>query len=182
MSPALTTDQKGAIAETAIAHAAAKLGIGVYKPVVEGGRCDLIFDLADELVRVQCKWAPLRGDVITVRCYSSRRSRAGFVRACYTAREVDALAAYCPELDRCFFLRLDALRATTTIQLRVAAARNGQRVNVNWADDFDFAATLARQPGAIAQLGERLDGIQKVAGSSPAGSISQALHLRTAGE
>jgi hypothetical protein len=32
----LTTDQKGAIAETAIAHEAAKLGIGVLKPINEG--------------------------------------------------------------------------------------------------------------------------------------------------
>ena len=177
MSAELTTDQKGAIAETAIIHAAVKLGIGVYKPVVEGGRYDLIFDLGDELVRVQCKWAPLRGDVIAVRCYSTRRSPAGFVRACYTSREVDALAAYCPELDRCYFLRLDALRATTTIQLRVAAARNGQRAHVNWAEQFEFAATLGRTVGAIAQLGERLDGIQKVAGSSPAGSIEEVTHV-----
>jgi hypothetical protein len=176
MSPELTTDQKGAIAETAIIHAAVKLGIGVFKPVVEGERCDLIFDLRHDLVRVQCKWAPLRGDVIAVRCYSTRRSPTGFVRSCYTPSEVDALAAYCPQLDRCYFLRLDALRATTTIQLRVAAARNGQRVNVNWAERFEFAATLGRTVGAIAQLGERLDGIQKVAGSSPAGSIEAIPH------
>jgi len=41
----LTTDQKGAIAETAIIHAAVKLGIGVYKPLADGDRYDLIFDL-----------------------------------------------------------------------------------------------------------------------------------------
>jgi hypothetical protein len=34
----LTTDQKGAIAESAIVHAAIKLGVGVYRPLVEGGR------------------------------------------------------------------------------------------------------------------------------------------------
>jgi hypothetical protein len=172
VSPELTTNEKGAIAETAIVHAAVKLGICVYKPIVEGGRYDLIFDLGDELMRVQCKWAALHGDVIAVRCYSSRRSPTGFVRACYTSREVDALAAYCPELDRCYLLRLDALRVTTTIQLRVAAARNGQRAHVNWAEQFEFAATLGRTAGAIAQLGERLHGMQKVAGSSPAGSIN----------
>jgi hypothetical protein len=38
----MTTDQKGAIAETAVAHAAVKLGIDVYRPVVEGGRYDLV--------------------------------------------------------------------------------------------------------------------------------------------
>jgi hypothetical protein len=38
----LTTDQKGAIAEMAIAWEATKLGIEVYRPLSEGGRFDMI--------------------------------------------------------------------------------------------------------------------------------------------
>ena len=58
----LTTDQKGAVAELAIACAAADLGIGVWSSyTVE--RYDLIFDLRPQLVRVQCKWACRYGDV-----------------------------------------------------------------------------------------------------------------------
>ena len=53
----LTTDQKGAIAELAIARAGLELGIPVYRAMAEGGRYDLIFDLDSRLVRVQCKWA-----------------------------------------------------------------------------------------------------------------------------
>ena len=48
----LTPDQKGNIAEAAVVAAAVKLGIDVYKPVGEGGRYDLIFDLWPELVRM----------------------------------------------------------------------------------------------------------------------------------
>jgi hypothetical protein len=51
----------------------------------------------------------------------------------------------------------------------VADTQNNQRLGVHWADDFEFDAKLSRY-GAIAQLGERRDGIAKVAGSSPAGS------------
>jgi hypothetical protein len=36
----MTTDQKGAVAEAAIALAAMKLGIDVYRPLGEGGRYD----------------------------------------------------------------------------------------------------------------------------------------------
>ena len=43
---------------------------------------------------------------------------------------------------------------------------------MNWAKDFEFAATLGRF-GAIAQLGERVSGRDEVAGSSPAGSTHQ---------
>jgi hypothetical protein len=45
----LTSDQKGAIAETAIIHAAIKLGVNVYTPVVEGGRYDMIFEVGLKL-------------------------------------------------------------------------------------------------------------------------------------
>jgi hypothetical protein len=72
----LTTDQKGAIAESAIVHAATKMGIDVYRPLSDGGRCDLIFDLGDRLARVRCKWAAAAGDVVVGRYYSCRR-RAG---------------------------------------------------------------------------------------------------------
>jgi len=39
-----TSDQKGSIAEMAIAYNAIKLGIDVYRPLSDGTRCDLIFD------------------------------------------------------------------------------------------------------------------------------------------
>jgi hypothetical protein len=166
----LTTGQKGAIAETAIAHEATKLGIEVYRPIVEGGRFDMIFLLGEELVRVQCKWAPRQGDAIIVRCYSNRRAREGLRRRVYTADEVDAFAAYCPDVDRCYFIRFGAIPARSQILLRLGPTRNNQRQLVNWAKDFELAATLGRHPGAIAQLGERVHGMHEVAGSSPAGS------------
>lgn len=50
-----TPDQKGGIAELAIASPAALLGVGVSRPMVEGLRYDLIFDWHLGLQRVQCK-------------------------------------------------------------------------------------------------------------------------------
>jgi PD-(D/E)XK endonuclease len=88
----------------------------------------------------------------------------------YTSEEVDAVAAYCDELDRCYLIPIDRVDGLTTIQLRLAPAKNNQARRINWAKDFQFDATLGPR-GAIAQLGERLSGRQKVAGSSPAGSI-----------
>jgi hypothetical protein len=166
----LTTDQKGAIAETAIAHAATALGIEVYRPIAEGGRFDMIFLLGDELVRVQCKWAPRQGDVIVVRCYSNRRAREGFRRRRYTADEIDAFAAYCPDLKSCYFLPIHQFPMRSQILLRLTPAQNNQRLGVHWAEDFEFGATLPTYDGAIAQLGERRHGMAEVVGSSPTGS------------
>jgi hypothetical protein len=154
----LTTDQKGAIAEMGIAWHAYKLGVDVYRPVAEGGRCDLIFDDGERLWRVQCKWASRHGDVLIVRCYSARRAREGLRKRLYTAEEIDAYAAYCAELDRCFFLPFERFPGKGTIQLRLTPSRNNQRLRINWADEFDFTATLAQSQGAVAQLGERAAG------------------------
>ena len=138
MGAALSTDQKGAIAELAIAKAAIARRIGVYRPLSDGERYDLIFDLGDRLDRVQCKWAPLHGDVIVVRVYSSRRAADGLRRRRYAPGEIDALAAYCPDLDRCFYLPSERIAGRVQLHLRTAPSRNNQSCGVNWADDFSF--------------------------------------------
>ena len=166
----LSTDQKGAIAESAIACAAIKLGIDVYKPLSDGTRYDLIFDIHGRLVRVQCKWASRYGDVLIVRCYRNRRTKNGMLTRTYTADEIDAFAAYSMDLDRCYFLPFARFAGRRNIQLRLAPSRNNQEKGVNWAEAYEFDATLA-QFGAVAQLGERLPGRQKATGSSPVGSI-----------
>jgi hypothetical protein len=171
----MTTDQKGAIAEAAIALAATKLHIDVYRPVAEGGRCDMILGVGNDLLRVQCKWASLANDVVIIRSCTFRRTRNGYRKTTYSADEVDALAAYCNELDRCFLIPIERVEGRPALALRIAPTRNNQRRRINWADDFDFAATLRRLQGAVAQLGERRRGTPKVTGSSPVGSTS--LHL-----
>ena len=166
----LTSDQKGSIAEMAIAWAAVKRGIGVFRPLTDGERYDLIFDLRPGLVRVQCKWAVSSEDVVVVRAYSCRRTSTGLKRTCYRADEVDAIAAYCAELDRCFYIPLEQMAGQTGIQLRLRPTANNQQQRVSWADDFDFERLDLAHPGAIAQLGERRHGMAEVAGSIPAGS------------
>jgi hypothetical protein len=166
----LSTDQKGVIAELAIARRAAELGIGVWGSyTVE--RYDLIFDLRPTLVRVQCKWACRYEDVVIVRCYSNRRNRDGLLRRLYSADDIDAFAAYCAELDQCYFLPLGTFAERSTIQLRLAPTKNNQRLGINWAKNFEFAATLGPL-GAVAQLGERQSGRLEATGSSPVGSTS----------
>jgi PD-(D/E)XK nuclease superfamily protein len=168
----LTTDQKGAIAELAVALEAARLGIEVYRPVQEGGRYDMIFNLHSRLVRVQCKWASRQGEVLIVRCYSCSRARDGMRKRTYTPDEIDAIAAYSIDLDRCYFLPVDEIHRKASILLRLAPAANNPRLKVNCAADYEFAAKLGRPQGAVAQLGERQSGTLEATGSSPVGSIT----------
>jgi hypothetical protein len=139
----LTSDQKGAIAEARIACAALELGITVSRPLSDA-RYDLVFDFGDRLTRVQCKWANLYNDVIIARCYRARRTAEGCVRRLYQRGEVDAFALYCPEAGACYFLPFDQLPRCGSIQLRIGRTRNNQERRINWAEQFEFAATLGR--------------------------------------
>src|SRR3954453_12226601 len=168
----LSTDQKGNIAEAAVALAATRLGIDVYRPIGEGGRYDMILHVNDRLLRVQCDWAARNGDVILGRCSSSRRSAGGKpLTRHYTTHEVDAFAAYCMELDRCLLLPPQLWANRRLVQLRLAPTRNNQARRIHWAEDYDFAGKL-RSLGAVAQLGERQSGTLEVTGSIPVGSTS----------
>ena len=174
----LTTEQRGSVAEAEVVAAAAKLGIGVAKPLTNAERYDLIFDLRTRLIRVQCKSASSDGDVVDVRCRRCRRTAHGQLHRGYSPDEVDAFAVYCQEIDRCFFLPIDLCAGRNQIFLRLKPTKNRQSVGVNWADDFDFAATLVRL-GAVAQLGERERGTLEVTGSSPVGSTSELRNSRS---
>jgi hypothetical protein len=145
--------------------------VGVFWPLTAGLRYDLVFDISGGLFRVQCKTARRHGEVVVINCRSSRRTAGGYDRRPYSSDDVDLVAAYCAELDRAYLLEPWRFSGQTVVRLRLAPTRNNQSRGINWADDFDFAATLASL-GAVAQLGERLAGSQKVTGSIPVGSTS----------
>ncbi|HYN91975.1 MAG TPA: group I intron-associated PD-(D/E)XK endonuclease, partial [Thermoleophilaceae bacterium] len=135
----LSTNRKGAIAETAIAAAATKLGISVLRPIVEHGRYDLAFEIGDRILRVQCKWGGLDDAraVIKVQLQGSWLSpTAGYVRSSYSEDEIDLLAVYCGELDRCYLLPSALVAERRAIYLRLSPPLNGQRACINSAEDF----------------------------------------------
>jgi hypothetical protein len=98
----LSTNRKGAIAETKIAAAATELGIPVLRPIVEHSRYDLTFEVGDRLLRVQCKWGGLHQDgaIIKVNLMSSWCTPTGYERRYYSEDEIDLVAVYCGDLDR----------------------------------------------------------------------------------
>lgn len=159
-------NHKGNVAELAIAKEAAELGLSVLAPLTEHERYDLVLGLAGALLRVQCKWGRCDGNVVLVCAQSSYYSPTqGYVRSSYDESQIDALAVYCGQLEKCYLLPVDLVSGQGTVHLRLTEAKNNQRAALNWAADYEFR-------GAIAQLEERLTGSQKVVGSSPTSSIA----------
>jgi hypothetical protein len=144
--PVLTTNQKGAIAEMAIAHRCAELGCGIAWPHGDE-RYDLIVDARPQLLRVQCKWAARIGDVVVARLYTSRRARSGMISRRYSPGEFEAFGLYCHDVGACYLLPAEQFAEYRTIHLRLEQCRNNQSVGVNWAQDFELGATLVRLQG-----------------------------------
>ena len=161
----LDSNLKGAVAEVEVAAAAVRLGVPVFSPIAEHGRSDLVLEVAGQLWRVQCKWASVAagGDILVVRTGTRRLSTRGYLTTTYDATQIDYFGIYCGDLDRCFLVPVAVAAGQHQLHLRLTPPRNGQRSCITLAEEFSF-------DGAIAQLGERLHGMQEVAGSSPASS------------
>jgi hypothetical protein len=184
----LTPSQKGAVAEGAVTTAAIELGLTVLRPLCEGRRYDIVIDCEPQLLRVQCKLARLRRGVLVVTLRTNRCTPNGYVATSYDPTEIDAVAAYDPVSHQCFLIqslrrRDDAPYTFVWIRRRTikpvgssGPANTSSRPPLGVCTEpprMALAVSIDSVPakGAIAQLGERLAGSQKVAGSSPASSI-----------
>lgn len=144
---ALSSSQKGAAAEAEIAAALIRLDLVVLRPLSEGRRYDLVIDTGERLLRVQCKWASRRGGVLTARCITSRHTPSGYRRTLYCASEIDAIAAYAPDTDRCYLLPVEITEGHPAISLRLVPTANNQVTRIRWARDYELGVSLKRYWG-----------------------------------
>lgn len=101
-----------------------------------------MIDLEPELLRVQCKLARQLSGVLSIRLKTSRFTPAGYVATSYTADEVDAVAAYSPELHRCFIIPISEVSGRSAIYLRLEPTRNNQAQRIKWAWAYELEPML----------------------------------------
>ncbi len=150
----MTPGQKGALAEAEITAAATRMRLLVLHPFGDGARYDLGIDIGSRVLRVQCKWASMQGDVLNARCVTNRHTPRGYVATTYSPDEIDAIAAYAPDMDRCYLIPAEEVDGRTALSLRIAPTRNNQARLVRWAKDYEFERMLERHWGAIPTLHE----------------------------
>jgi hypothetical protein len=147
----LSSSRKGAVAEAEIAAAAIRLDLVVLRPLCEGGRYDLVIDTGLRMLRVQCKWASRRGNVLIARCVTSRHTPSGYRRSTYSADEVDAIATYEPDTDSCYLVPIREIEGRKGVSLRLEPTHNNQCLGVRWARDYELGASLRRNWGVELQ-------------------------------
>jgi hypothetical protein len=71
-----------------------------------------------------------QGDVIVARRITSRHTPSGYRRTTHSADEIDAIAVYAPDTDRCHRLPVQEVEDCATISLRLEPTRHNQALNV----------------------------------------------------
>jgi hypothetical protein len=109
-------------------------GFTVLLPATEHAPFDLVAYQSGRFHRVQVKYRTARAGKVFVSFRSSWADRHGTHMKALDKAEIDALCIYCPDTDECYYVRPGDHKETVT--LRVAAAKNGQRVGVRPANQF----------------------------------------------
>lgn len=127
----ITTD-KGDIGVAMVIADLLKHGYSVFMPVSATSPFDLLAEENGIYLRIQVKYRTMKNDVICAQAYTAtvttKRNNAR------VNLDFDVLAIYCPETDKCYFLRRDEFQ--NTITLRTIAPKNNQKTNINIADDY----------------------------------------------
>jgi hypothetical protein len=134
----LNLKAKGDLAELMVASDLLRRGHKIAIPYGEDCDFDLVLARGERLERVQVKYTRSDGAVINVRCRSHSLTNGKIRRTKqYTAKTIDLLAVYDATTDRCYYVPAAELgTGRSTLSLRVAPARNGQRVGTRPAGNY----------------------------------------------
>jgi len=101
----MNTQTKGDWAELRVASAIRRQDYTILVPFTESGQYDLGVDTGDEFIRVQVKYAKLQDDgTVKVSCLGTNSSKTGNNTTFYTEDQIDGIAAFCGDLDQCFWI------------------------------------------------------------------------------
>ena len=115
-----------------------KRGHRVLVPFGTNHRYDLVLDMGDRFIRVQCKTGRLRNGAV---CFKTASSQANTLRAFTRSYdgEADLFLVYSPDTDRVYAVSVDEA-ASSEGKLRVAPTANGQAKGIRWAADHELPA------------------------------------------
>jgi hypothetical protein len=129
----------------AIALALQSAGDAVFLPFGENTRADFVIDDGTRLARVQCKTG--RNGVVHFKTCSSyaHHSNPASVARDYIG-QVEYFAVYCPETSGIYLIPIDEVPVRWNGSLRVTEARNGQRLRIKYASDYEIGRVTCTRP------------------------------------
>ena len=135
---------KGLVTELQCQTYLTSLGYNVFVPLGEDCRYDLIADIDGRLIRVQCKTSrEIEPGVIEFPCRSSRSNTQSNLRRRYTADEIDYFCTFWN--GQCYLIPIS--ECSVSKKLRFVSPKNGQKVGINYAKDYELQGQLEKLKG-----------------------------------
>ncbi|RJO63892.1 MAG: hypothetical protein C4540_06110 [Candidatus Omnitrophota bacterium] len=127
------TKQKGDIAEAFVMYLLKTQGFNVLIPWGEDTRYDIVSEKNGIFKRIQVKYVSSNNGVLDVAIRSSNNYNV----KPYTSSEIDIIAAFCPLLNKVYFLPLNIIKNRRSLKLRLQQSRNQQKKNVVMAVQYE---------------------------------------------
>jgi hypothetical protein len=126
----------GQRSETAILAAFVDHGFQVWLPWGTNQRYDMVLEVRDRFLRVQCKTGRLRNGAIEFRPQSTRSNTRQVYNRSYIG-EVEYFAVYCPATHGVYVVPCDET-TRSYVALRQDPAINNQSKRIRWAADYEI--------------------------------------------
>ncbi len=126
---------KGNIGELSIAAELSKMGYCVFTELGDLSKVDLIAELDDRLIKIQCKALTSKNGKIAL---DSIKSGPGY-KFRYTTDHFDVIAVYILDKDLIMYMSSSELTTKDQHTLRVEPTKNGQVEGIRFVEDYaDF--------------------------------------------
>ena len=140
----LSSKQKGNLIELQSITAFYKLGYQVSIPYGENSRYDFIEDINGKLIKVQCKTShEVDVGVIEFSCRSCRSNTQSSIERRYNKEEIDYFCTYWE--NKCYLIPVEETSGSK--KLRFVTPKNGQKVGISYAKDYELSIQLERLKG-----------------------------------
>ncbi len=127
------TKLKGNIAETKILADLISLGYTVSIPYGEDVRYDLVVDVDNKFLRIQCKYTTSNLEFV----YIKARSTNNWKTIVYNNSVIDVIATYDSSTDKIYYVPISEFKENqSSIQLRLTPSKNNQKLRTRKACDF----------------------------------------------
>ena len=110
-------------------------GYTICVPLTEHAPFDIVIYKDGQFKRVQVKYRSLKNGIIDIDIRSSWSDKHGSHSKLYK-KEIDLICAYCPDVDKCFYIPIENTTKKGRIRLRFDEP-NKQMKNIRWAKDYE---------------------------------------------
>ncbi|AEH36415.1 group I intron-associated PD-(D/E)XK endonuclease [Halopiger xanaduensis] len=139
--------KRGQATEAILRSAFVVRDIPILVPAYDNEPYDLVVEVGGRFHRIQCKTAYRKSEgTVAFETVSTRKRGDGYDREDYDGR-AEYFAVYDPVNDSCYLISVSDA-ATGKMEIRFREPKNGQRVGINWAEDYRLDEQLEelRQP------------------------------------